>query len=35
MMGHTTVEMTMRYLASLGVDYHETGRYSSPDEWLV
>lgn len=35
MLGHTSVEMTMRYLASLGIDYHETGKYSSPDEWLV
>lgn len=34
-LGHTTVEMTMRYLASLGIDYHETGRFSSPDEWLM
>jgi integrase/recombinase XerD len=35
MLGHTSVEMTMRYLASLGIDYHEAGNYASPDEWLV
>lgn len=34
-LGHTSIEMTMRYLASLGIDYHEAGNYSSPDEWLV
>lgn len=34
-LGHTSIEMTYRYLASLGVDYHETGKFQSPDEWLV
>lgn len=34
-LGHTSVEMTMRYLASLGIDYHEAGKFASPDEWLV
>lgn len=35
MLGHASIEMTMRYLASLGIDYHEQGHYQSPDEWLV
>lgn len=34
LLGHTQVQVTMRYLDKLGVDYTGSERLSSPDEWL-
>jgi hypothetical protein len=34
MLGHGNVEVTMKYLRALGVEYGTTGQYGTPDEWL-
>lgn len=34
LLGHSKVEVTQRYLRSLGVDYGTGDEYSTPDSWL-
>lgn len=35
LLGHSKVETTQRYLASLGADYGLSEDYSTPDSWMV